>query len=367
MNGQFPALSKANFKPNAEGLLANLRREGTPDRVYNFELSQDNQIKEAVIKEFGLAKGLSQDDPAFDMKREIAFMRFCGYDYARAKYTGMDMPVYHNIAPDTAEALANPNGRQFMEEHRGPVTNWQEFEQYPWPDPNTPAAFREYEWYSKNLPDDMCIVGGQLSHFCEDLCFLMGYETLCYALFDQPDLVAAIYEKQLEFYRVLARRTVQFDRVRCIWGSDDMGFKTGTLLSPETLRKYVLPGHKEIARITHQAGKLYLLHCCGQLEQIMEDLIEDVGIDAKHSYEDTITPVTQMKGLYGDRVAILGGIDMDFICRADEQAIRQRVRKTLDVCMPGGGYCLGTGNTVANYVPLKNYLAMLDEGRQYGQ
>jgi hypothetical protein len=41
--------------------------------------------------------------------------------------------------------------------------------------------------------------------------------------------------------------------------------------------------------------------------------------------------------------------------------------RTLDVCQPDGGYCLSTGNTVANYIPLDNYLAMLDEGRLYGE
>jgi hypothetical protein len=30
----------------------------------------------------------------------------------------------------------------------------------------------------------------------------------------------------------------------------------------------------------------------------------------------------------------------------------------------GNGYCLGTGNTAADYVPKQNYLAMLDEGRR---
>jgi uroporphyrinogen decarboxylase len=59
---------------------------------------------------------------------------------------------------------------------------------------------------------------------------------------------------------------------------------------------------------------------------------------------------------------VLGGIDVDFLCRATEDQVRERVRKTLTACMPGGGYCLGTGNSVANYVPLRNYLAMLDEG-----
>ena len=99
----------------------------------------------------------------------------------------------------------------------------------------------------------------------------------------------------------------------------------------------------------------------------MEDLIEDVKIDAKHSFEDTIEDVRDAKRVYGGRIALLGGIDVDFLCRAGEAAIRARVRDTLDVCMPGGGYCLGTGNSVANYVPLDHYLAMLDEGRKWAK
>ncbi len=99
----------------------------------------------------------------------------------------------------------------------------------------------------------------------------------------------------------------------------------------------------------------------------MEDLIEDVKIDGKHSFEDTIESVIVDKKLYGARIALIGGIDVHFLCRSDESAIRRRVRKTLDACLPGGGYCLGTGNSVANYIPLSNYLIMLDEGRLYSR
>ncbi len=98
----------------------------------------------------------------------------------------------------------------------------------------------------------------------------------------------------------------------------------------------------------------------------MDDLIHDVKIDARHSFEDVIEPVSQAKQRYGKDIALLGGIDVDFLCRATEGEVRQRVRDTLNACMPGGGYCLGTGNSVANYIPLENYLAMLDEGRRYG-
>ena len=193
----------------------------------------------------------------------------------------------------------------------------------------------------------------------------MGYETLCYALFDQRDLVKAISEKLREYYIACQKRRLQFDRIKIVWASDDMGFKTGLMISPDDTREFILPGHKELAQISHEAGKPYLLHACGNLTDIIDDLIDDVKIDAKHSYEDTIGDVCEVKYTYGRRIAMLGGLDMDFLCRSDEQAIRKRVRDTLDVCMPRGGYCLGTGNSVANYIPLDNYLAMVDEGRLY--
>jgi|GEM_PF-6716568 len=41
----------------------------------------------------------------------------------------------------------------------------------------------------------------------------------------------------------------------------------------------------------HRHGKPFILHCCGQVDAIMEDLIETVGIDAKHSFQDNIEPV----------------------------------------------------------------------------
>jgi uroporphyrinogen decarboxylase len=97
----------------------------------------------------------------------------------------------------------------------------------------------------------------------------------------------------------------------------------------------------------------------------MEDLIEDVRIDALHSFEDTIVSVVAMKEQYGDRIALLGGIDVDFLCRAHSRQVRERVRHTLERCIAGGGYCLGTGNSVTNYIPLDNYLAMMDEGRKF--
>ena len=208
----------------------------------------------------------------------------------------------------------------------------------------------------------MCIIGGQLGHYAELLSWLLGYEPLCFMLSDNPDLVQAVIDRVMAIEQRAIDILLQFERVKIIWGSDDMGFKTGTLISPKDLRRFVFPGHKALAAKTHAAGRTYFLHSCGQLEKVMDDLIDDVGVDAKHSFEDVITPVEEMKKRYGKRVSLLGGMDVDLLCRADEKTIRERVRTMIKACQPGGGWCLGTGNTVANYIPLNNYLAMMDEG-----
>jgi uroporphyrinogen decarboxylase len=339
-------------------------REGSPGRVHVIELFLDGEIEDALCKEYHLLDGLSADDPFFPLKRRVALHSFLGYDYVCASLDDLNMPFNFVTAADSAE-LRREGGRAFMEQHRGPIASWEEFAAYPWPDVAS-LTTRSLEWYEQNLPDGMCvIVMGGFAHFGEYLTWLMGYETLCIALCEQRDLVSAISNRLLEMSCAMLERTLPFERVKIVWGSDDMGFKTGTLLSPDDLREFVLSSHKVIADMSHKAGRPYIIHSCGNLDLIMDDLIDDVKIDAKHSFEDVIEPVTKAKVRFGDRIGLLGGIDVDFLCRASEDEVRQRVRDTLDICMPGGGYCLGTGNSVANYIPLDNYLAMLDEGRRY--
>jgi uroporphyrinogen decarboxylase len=351
-------------KPDGEGFLRCIFRAGTPRRVHNIELFLDAEVQQAVVDRFDLGPGLDPADPAFPLRRTIAIQRRLGYDYVLCGLEGIEWTYRRAAVVDTA-ARARDGGRSYMEEHRGPIGSWEDFERYPWPDPAR-ATTRALEWYEKNLPDDMIVIGGLISHYAEQLSWLMGYETLCYALADQRDLVRAIYEKVDAITRKEAALYLQFRRVRVLWGSDDMGFRTGLLISPDDTREFVLAGHKAIAATAHAAGRAYILHSCGQLTDIRDDLVDDVRIDGKHSWEDTIEPIEEAKLTWGGRTSVLGGIDVDFLCRSPEEAIRRRVRGAIERCQPGGGWCLGTGNTVANYIPLDAYLAMLDEGARTG-
>ena len=85
------------------------------------------------------------------------------------------------------------------------------------------------------------------------------------------------------------------------------------------------------------------------------------------SFTHVIMPVEEVKKKCGNRIAILGGIDVSFLTTASVDEVRRRTREVLDRCTPGGGYALGTGNSVANYIPVENYIAMLETGWEMGR
>ena len=352
----------AEVKPDYEALLAVLRREGTPGRVHFFELFLDANVRELIDRRFALEEGVRAHDVWRPQKLMIRRRRLLGYDYLSSGVQNISFPRLDLSAQDTAPPDQSRDQRSWVNEHEGTIQSWQDFEEYPWPDP-AKAITTELEWYSRHLPDDMCLSAACHNVF-EQVTWLMSYEGLCLAIYEQPELVDAMFEKIGATYHRIAEILVQFERVKFLFGGDDMGFKTQTMISPRILIEKSIPWHGKMAKLAHQQGKLYLIHACGNLDAVMPALIE-AGIDGKHSFEDAIEPVTVAKKRWGDRIAVLGGIDVDFLARADEAAIRKRVRETLEVCQPGGGYCLGSGNSIANYIPVDHYLVMLDEGRKW--
>jgi len=237
------------------------------------------------------------------------------------------------------------------------------FDAYAWPTPEQ-VDYGHVEHMARLLPDGMGLLasaGGP----CEWLMWIVGYEPLCYMLADDPELVAEIVRRIRDQMVAIWRQLVTMDRVGAIWISDDMGHKTGTFLAPADMREYVLLTQRDLARIAHEAGIPVLLHSCGNLESIMDDLIDDVRIDAKHSYEDVIMPVAEVKKRWGSRVGIIGGVGVDALCRLTPEGVRRYTLAVLDACAPGGGYLLGSGNSIANYIPIENYLAMLNAWREW--
>jgi uroporphyrinogen decarboxylase len=319
-------------KPDFEQFRKAVMRDGKPDYVPFYELFANGEIIEEVL------------DRKIQSRADVVeFYHRAGYDY---------VPTW---------VWVNLPGGSLIDRTTGyPIRDWATFESYPWPEVST-ISFGEFEVSAPMLPEGMKMVG-QTGGIFETAEKLVGYEQLCYMLIDDPSLVAAIFEKLDVLYQAMYKGMAEIDGVGALVISDDLGFKTQTMIAPDELRKYVFPSHKKLARIAHAKGKACLLHCCGNLTEVMDDILDYVGIDAKHSYEDGILPVTEAKKLYGHRMGILGGFDVHRLCISTEQEVRAYTRMLIETCGSDGGYCLGSGNSIAKFVPVRNYLAMLDEG-----
>lgn len=192
----------------------------------------------------------------------------------------------------------------------------------------------------------------------ETLIDLVGFDNLCFMFYENPELVRAIIDNIGARITELFERVLEYPIVGSIICSDDWGHKTQTMFSPEIMKKYIFPWHKRIVDIAHEAGRPAVLHSCGNLNQVMQDVIE-IGYDAKHSFEDEIQPVEEAYSTYSSEIAILGGIDIDFLCRSSIEAIKERSCNMLNIAQERGSYALGSGNSIPDYMPDKSYFAMI--------
>ena len=237
------------------------------------------------------------------------------------------------------------------------ITDERSFDRYPWPD----MASLPYERLSlvdEALPDGMkAIVSGPMG-VMEILNDIVGYENLCFMVIENPELATRISTEIGSRLVTFYRRCLEYPAIGAVIANDDWGFKTQTMLSPDDLRRYVFPWHREIARIAHDAGRPVILHSCGQLAAVMGDVIDDLKMDGKHSFEDAILPVEDAYDRWGRSIALLGGIDLGFLCNEPLDRIHYRSRAMIEKtgCIR---YALGSGNSIPEYVSDDAYFAMI--------
>ena len=196
---------------------------GTPDRVPLAEVLVDHEIKEAF-----LGRKVS------GVEADLAFWIEAGYDYflLGRRLLGFQ-PFWEQARADTYYDVQRL--RSATPGWRGPVTNRQQFRQYPW----MKAAdidFSILDRAEKHLPANIKIVR-YLGPFFQLVWMLMGFEVFSYALRDERDLVAAMFEKIGGLLRAELDDALARDSVGAVWFLDDVGIKSGLMVAPDVLRR----------------------------------------------------------------------------------------------------------------------------------
>lgn len=342
-------MKKLIREPDFEQFLKVLKREGKPAHLPFYEhLASPGFITARTESGFDRMK------PGSDEYIETYIDFWLGMGYGCIP---MEWPLRLLLNTDGKKKGAKSHQSEAM----AVIKNREDFERYPWPDESDPMDFSIFEKVAKMIPEGVKIVGGVCMGPYEWASQMMGTIGMSYLLADDPELVEMVFNKISSLHIASNKILAQIDKIGAHRQGDDLGFNTATFLKPELLRKFVFPAYKAMADIAHKAGRPFILHSCGNLKEVYEDII-DCGIDAKHSFEDNIMPVVNFKEKYGSRITALGGLDVDFICRSSKEEIRKYTIKHIEECFYDGYWALGTGNSLADFMPVENYITVLETG-----
>jgi uroporphyrinogen decarboxylase len=333
------------FQPDIENLYKTLRREKT-SRPVLFEFIVNLEVCQQVAPQHKNCQPGTLDC----FKMVIEAFKNLGYDYAPVYTMETEILTFEKGEYDSLSSRSQNQGAL--------ITDRESFDSYPWPDPRR-SNYELYHRLSDYLPDGMKLLGFSNGGILENATDIVGFENLCMMYLKDPDLTREIFEnigkRLLEFYTIIS----SIDSVGACVVTDDWGFKTQTMFPPEMMQEHVFPYTRKIVEVIHDHGKPVILHSCGNLKMIMDTIIDELKLDGKHSFEDGIYPVEDAYEWWHDRIAIMGGIDMDFLTRKTPEEVYSRAIKLLEQTSDRGGYALGSGNSIAHYVPMENYISMI--------
>ncbi len=340
-NHDWTEIPQAADAPNFDNLVAVLEGQ-TPSRPTLYEIF----LNDEVYRLAGADARTDIPERFHDTARTIAAMTRLGYDYVPG-----GVPHFHF---DKGERHYE---RTYSLNEGAVIWDRASFDAYHWPDVEQ-SDHASLATVGELLPEGMKLMVLAPCGVLENVIGMVGFESLCMMIMDDEQLVYDIFEgvgsRTVEYYK----KVLTYDSVGGIVGNDDWGYKSQTMLSPADMRRFVFPWHRESVAAAHAAGKPALLHSCGYRQEVLDDICDDIKYNGVHSYEDTIQPVESAYEQYGDRTAIVGGIDVDFMVRRTPEEIYERSRAMLEKT-GSKGYALGSGNSIAPYIPNENYFALV--------
>lgn len=342
-------MNNSDFAPDYNNLLQVLNNQ-RPLRLPVYEHHIDPPFISKILGEEISSENLNSKELIEYYHKVISFWKNMTYD-------GFDF--------EAAICDILPGHGAIMGGMAGPVQTRDDFEKYPWKD--IPAIFKKkytphFEAIRKTMPAGMKAYGGCGYGIFEASQDLVGYEPLCIMQCIDPDLFRDIFVRIGDLWVELWNWVItNYNDLFVFYRmGDDLGHKTSTMLDPDVIRQHILPQYKRVIDLVHASGKKFLLHSCGNIFPLMDDIIS-LGIDAKHSNEDQIAPFMDWIEKYSGRIGLFGGFDLNLIILSEPEFVFKTVLEQGALYRASAnGYGLGSGNSIPGYIPVDGFMAMID-------
>ena len=241
---------------------------------------------------------------------------------------------------------------------------------WPLPDPDDFA----YEEVTKACRrwEDYAIVAGNpgLGDIINSNGFLFGTEEALVRLAADDEYFLRFVDRRLDIQLEITRRTLEAGdgNIDLLWIGEDLGTQRGPLISHELFCRHILPRHQRFIDLAKRFGVPAMLHSCGSSSWAFPDFIK-IGLSAV----DTLQPdAVNMSPLYlkrnfGDKLIFHGCISTAGVLAFGGVAETvEHCRHTLEIMMPGGGYCFAPTHCLQDNTPTANAVAMYETAHRLG-
>ena len=323
------------------------RRE--PDRVPYCELGVDRSLAQRLM---------GWGAPATQASNLEANAYTVEEAKALARHLGLDNLSYVLRAPVYAHKEAGRDGRLFYGE--GLIKTEADLQRLELPDPHDDGLYAGAEAFLRQKGDYSTWFVTRIGIFPAMLS--LGTENFCLALYDNRAFVEAVLDRYVDWIVVVAERACRmgFD---VFASTDDMAFNTAPFFSPMVFRDLVLPRYR---RVAEKITLPWIIHSDGNILPFVDDLIS-VGVIGLHPNEKGAVDIREVKRTYGNRVCVLGNVDLNLLGMGGPEAVEEEVRGLIRDVGPGGGYIVTSGNSLAGYLIPDNVMALSRAVQKYGR
>lgn len=327
---------------------------GRGHRVPNIEFVIDHEVKDGFLAR-----------PVSTLADEIEFRYQAGYDYAWISIGMIDPAGTVNkelVQESEGKHFKGEDRRVWADEHEGVIRDARGLEAYPWPDAAALdySPFREAERCLKPGMKAIAILGKVFTAAWQ----LTGFTRFCELIYDDPAFVIALVSRIGEIQVAVCEELIGKDVVGAVWVPDDIAYHSGTMLPPGWFKENVFPHYRRMGEMCRKAGKPFIYHSDGDLSEMIETII-DTGFNALHPIEPESMDIYDLRKRVGKRLCLLGNIRVHTLSVGTPAEIREVTRDRVLNLGREGAYCVGSSNSIPNYVPLANYKAMLETSAEF--
>ena len=223
-------------------------------------------------------------------------------------------------------------------------------------DPNTPerwpSDWNAYVQKMNGKSEPLSLGVGSFYGFLREW---VGSERILYMFYDDPGLIEDMMEQVLYLETEVIKRVLKDIKIQRAAFWEDMCYKTGPLISPAMVRKFMMPRYKKITDLLHSYGvDVIYLESDGNLNELIPLWLES-GINYVRPLEVAAhNDAVALRKKYGKDLILSGNIDKRALIKGKE-AIREEVMSKVPFLLEQGGYFPHIDHGVPPDVPFENY------------